>query len=62
LNNLKSYGYTVDLFSNNDEYYWSSSEYTSSGAYAAGFFSDGNMNLGYRNKTTTYGVRPVVAF
>jgi uncharacterized protein (TIGR02145 family) len=62
LNNLKSYGYTVDLFSNSYEYYWSSSEYASSGAYSAYFYSNGSMYLDSYDKTYPFGVRPVVAF
>ena len=62
LNNLKSNSYSVDLFSNNDEYYWSSSECNSSWVYYAYFCSDGNMSLGGNRETGSWRVRPVVAF
>ena len=62
LNALKGNGYSVDLFSNSDEYYWSSSECSSSWACFVGFFSNSYMNLSNRNKTNSYWVRSVIAF
>lgn len=62
LNALRTNGYSVDLFTNSDEYYWSSSEYRSNYAYYARFYSNGSMRLNVANKTNTYRVRPVVAF
>ena len=62
LNALSTKGYSVDLFTNSNEYYWSSSEYSSSYAYGALFYSFGNMSLGYTDKALTCSVRPVVAF
>jgi uncharacterized protein (TIGR02145 family) len=62
LNGLRSNGYSVDLFSNSNEYYWSSSEYTSSYAYFVDFYSGGGMNLGGTSKTGSLRVRPVLAF
>ena len=62
LNGLKNNGYSVDLFGNNNEYYWSSSEYGSYSAYGAGFHSDGGMYLSAADKTYSFRARPVVAF
>jgi uncharacterized protein (TIGR02145 family) len=62
LNSLKSNGYSVDLFSNNSERYWSSSEYFSSSAYYVYFYSNGYMSLYYNSKKSSFRVRPVVAF
>ncbi len=60
LNALKDKGYNVSLFSNNNEYYWSSSEYHNVCASYVGFCGD--MGLGFSNKTSLYRVRPVIAF
>jgi uncharacterized protein (TIGR02145 family) len=62
LNGLKSNGYSVDLFNNNSEHYWSSSEYNSSDAYCVFFGSAGDVTLGNYRKTNSFRVRPVVAF
>ncbi|BCS86154.1 hypothetical protein prwr041_20470 [Prevotella herbatica] len=62
LNVLKTNGYNVDLFTNNGEVYWSSSEYTFSSAYYGGFGSDGNTPLYSNGKVTICRVRPVLAF
>jgi hypothetical protein len=62
LNGLKSNGYSVDLFSNNYEYYWSSSECSSSWAYCVIFYGDDYMYLHGYNKTGSFRVRPVLAF
>jgi hypothetical protein len=64
LNALKEKDYSVDLFSDNREYYWSSSECNSSCAYCVPFYSDGGIGLNDRlnNKTYSYRARPVVAF
>ena len=62
LSALSTKGYSVDLFANSNEYYWSSSEYSSKTAYRAYFYSGGNMYLGHTYKTLTGRVRPVVAF
>jgi hypothetical protein len=62
LNGLKSNGYSVDLFSNNYEHYWSSSECDSSYAYCVGFYNGGSMNLGSTYKSSSFRVRPVLAF
>jgi hypothetical protein len=62
LNVLKTNSYNVDLFTNNDEFYWSSSEYTSSYAYGVYFYGSGYMHLSYDLKTGTFRVRPVLAF
>ncbi|WP_018463478.1 fimbrillin family protein [Segatella paludivivens] len=64
LNALRERGYSVDLFSNNNEYYWSSSEYSSFGACSVGFVSDGDVGLDYScyGKTSSFRVRPIVAF
>ena len=64
LNVLKDKGYSVDLFCNNNEYYWSSSECNSSCACCVPFYSDGGIGLNDRlnNKTYLYRVRPVIAF
>jgi hypothetical protein len=62
LNGLKSNGYRVDLFSNSNEYYWSSSEYDSSWACCVHFYGYGNMYLGGSGKTGSCWVRSVVAF
>ena len=43
------------------DYYWSSSEYNSTNAYTASFYS-GNVNLNYSGKTYANLVRGVVAF
>jgi uncharacterized protein (TIGR02145 family) len=52
-----------DSFSNSYEYYWSSSENSSSYAYYAYFNSSGNMYFATSNsKTSTFRVRPVLAF
>ena len=52
-----------DAFSNSNEYYWSSSENSSSDAYGAYFYSGGNMDFAdYGNKSYTYRVRAVLAF
>jgi hypothetical protein len=62
LNGLKSNGYSVNLFSNNYEYYWSSSEHDSSWAYCVDFDGNSNVYLGGHNKMYSFRVRPVVAF
>jgi uncharacterized protein (TIGR02145 family) len=62
LNGLRSNGYSVDLFSNSNEYYWSSSECSSSSAYCVDFYSSGNVHLGDYSKTGSFRVRPVLAF
>ena len=66
LSTLSSSGYSVDLFSNiisgTSDLYWSSSEYASGSAYAVAFNSNGSMSMGFSDKTSTYGVRPVLAF
>ena len=64
LNALKEKGYSVDLFSNNNEYYWSSSEYSSFGACSVGFVSDGDVGLDYSayGKTSSFRVRSIIAF
>ena len=52
-----------DSFSNSDELYWSSSEYSSSNAYSAYFGSNGSMYFANSNyKSGTGRVRPVLAF
>jgi len=52
-----------DSFSNSSEYYWSSSEASSSYAYSARFYSDGNMAFASNyDKSNTYRVRAVLAF
>lgn len=64
LNTLKEKGYSIDLFSNSNEYYWSSSEYDSFGACSVGFVSDGDVGLDYScyGKTNSFRVRSVIAF
>jgi uncharacterized protein (TIGR02145 family) len=62
LNGLKSNGYSVDLFSNNTERYWSSSEYSSYYAYYVNFVSDGLVYLHSSGKANSFRVRPVLAF
>ncbi len=62
LNALKDNGYSVDLFSNNNEYYWSSSECGSYYACYAYFLSHGSVYLDNHNGTGSFRVRPVVAF
>ena len=62
LNALKDKGYSVDLFSNSNELYWSSSECNGNSAYYAYFLSNGSMLLGGDSKTCSFRVRPVVAF
>jgi uncharacterized protein (TIGR02145 family) len=63
LNGLKSNGYSVDLFSNNIEYYWSSSEGSNDGAYAVSFDnSTGSLSLANISKANSCWVRPVLAF
>jgi hypothetical protein len=62
LNGLKSNGYSVDLFSNNGERYWSSSECGSYYAYGVHFLSDGYMYLFNYSKTYSFRVRSVLAF
>jgi hypothetical protein len=61
LNALSANGYSVDLFSNDDQYY-SSSEYSRSYVYVTCFYSGGLMALGNYSKGTHYRVRCVVAF
>ncbi len=65
LDALKDIGYSVDLFgSNNDVYYWSSSECNNSWTYSVGFYfySDGYVHLHNSIKTNSFMVRPVIAF
>ena len=63
LNTLKNKGYSVDLFSNNNEFYWSSSEHTNSLVYRMGFNSDNDMIVyGNNHKKDSYKVRPIGAF
>ena len=63
LNTLRSEGYCVDLFSNNDEHYWSSSEWANSEACYVGFYSKGFLHLGGTfDPKASFSVRPVVAF
>ena len=64
LNALEDKGYSVNLFSNNSELYWSSSEYSSSWAYCVYFDAGGCMNLSYATPGKTYSssVRSVIAF
>lgn len=62
LDALSTNGYSVDLFIDSNEYYWSSSECVSELAYVAFFNCRGNMYLSYADKTSTYSVRPVIAF
>ena len=62
LNALRGKGYSVDLFSNNDEYYWSSSECYSTEVYYVGFYGNGYMQLNNNYKTSLFIVRPVIAF
>jgi uncharacterized protein (TIGR02145 family) len=63
LNILKDKGYNLDPFSNNDEYFWSSSEYNDSLPLAVYFRSYGNIALGTDNdKMCLCRVRPVIAF
>ena len=53
------------FFSNtsSNEYYWSSSELSSSRAYDAYFFSGGSMGFAFDNSKSVAGrVRPVLAF
>ena len=61
---LKSNGYTVDLFSNNAEFYWSSSENSSDRAYGADFASAGDLGLASNlyYKTANNRARAVIAF
>lgn len=56
-----SYG-TFDTFSNSNEYYWSSSEYSSYHAGIACFDSGTNLYLSYYRKNHTFSVRTVIAF
>lgn len=49
-----------DSFSN--EYYWSSSEYSSYNAYSAYFYSNGSMRADYTAKSYASRVRAVLAF
>jgi len=52
-----------EAFSNSNESYWSSSEYSSSSAYGTGFYSDGNMGFASNaSKSYTNRVRAVLAF
>ncbi len=65
LDALKDKGYSVDLFgSNNDVYYWSSSECNNSWTYSVGFYfySDDYVHLHNSIKTNSFMVRPVIAF
>ncbi|MCH4241414.1 MAG: fimbrillin family protein [Prevotella sp.] len=64
LNILLTKGYSVDLFSNDYEVYWSSSEYNSSWVYSIYFLVSDNVTLGYNGsgKTSSANVRPVAAF
>ncbi|MCH4241411.1 MAG: fimbrillin family protein [Prevotella sp.] len=62
LNALKNKGYSVDLFSNNSEICWSSSEYDSPYTYRVVFGAGGGMILELFNKTDLYRVRSVIAF
>ena len=43
-------------------YYWSSSEYSSDYAWTSGFSGDYGLGSSYLNKTSSYGVRPVLEF
>ena len=53
-----------DSFSNSNEYYWSSSEYSSSTAYYAAFRQVGNLYFAdiIDPKSYSYRVRPIIAF
>jgi hypothetical protein len=62
LNDLRSNGYRVDLFSNNYERYWSSSECSSSLVSCVFFLREGDMYLSHSNKLSSFIVRPVLAF
>ncbi|WP_169400977.1 hypothetical protein [Segatella paludivivens] len=61
LNPLKTNGYSVDLFTNSGEVYWSSTEYSTNYAYDADFVTFG-VGVYAALKTDSYRVRPVLAF
>ena len=62
LNVLKTNGYSVDLLTNSDEVYWTSSENPPTYAYLVNFRSSGSMHLDSYGKSNPYRVRPVLAF
>ena len=63
LNILKEKGYSIDPFSNNNEHYWSSSEYVSSLACYVDFNGNGSVYLANNaDKVSSRIARPVIAF
>ena len=63
LNGLKNNDYSIDLFSNSNEYYWSSSEYENYCAYCVRFYSNDGVYLDCNcAKMNSFRVRPVIAF
>jgi len=59
---VSSNGGTATGFTNSNEYYWTSSEYSSSLAYSLNFGSGGSLYLSRGSKDNTYYVRPFLAF
>ena len=59
---VNSNGGTATVFTNSDEFYWTSSEYSSSNANYLSIEAGGNLYIYYTSKTSTYRVRPFLAF
>ena len=62
LNNLKTQGYTVDTFTNSNEFYWDTAQFDVNYANGINFNSTGDMQFNGPLKGSAGGVRSVIAF